>query len=121
VLTELMAFVSMTDLDRAQAFYGETLGLTLAERTPFACVFQVGPTTLRVTRADEVVPAGYTVLGWIVDDIDAEMAALAGRGVTFERYPGLSAETGVWTTPGGDRIAWFKDPEGNLLSLTQFA
>ena len=116
-----MAFVSTTDLDRAHAFYAGTLGLEPVDRTPFACVFLVGTTPLRVTRADEVVAAPYTVLGWVVTDIAEEMAALAERGVTFEHYQGLSDETGVWTTPGGDKIAWFQDPDGNVLSLTEFA
>ena len=116
-----MAFVSTTDLDRAEAFYGGVLGLDAVERTPFACVFRVGGTILRVTRADEVVAAPYTVLGWVVADIAGELRELAGRGVTCERFEGLSDADGVWTTPGGDRIAWFKDPDGNVLSLTQFA
>src|SRR5262245_31592558 len=116
-----MAFVSTTDLDRAHAFYAEVLGLEPVDRTPFACVFLVGATPLRVTRADNVVAAPYTVLGWVVTDIDEEMRDLAGRGVTFDQYDGMTDETGVWTTPGGDKIAWFKDPDGNVLSLTQFA
>jgi catechol 2,3-dioxygenase-like lactoylglutathione lyase family enzyme len=116
-----MAFVSTTDLDRAHAFYAETLGLEPVDRTPFAAVFLVGATPLRVTRAHEVVAAPYTVLGWVVTDIADEMRMLAGRGLTFQHYEGLTDETGVWTTPGGDKIAWFKDPDGNVLSLTQFA
>jgi catechol 2,3-dioxygenase-like lactoylglutathione lyase family enzyme len=119
---QLMAFVSTTDLDRARAFYADILGLSLADQTPFACVFDVGGTILRVTRADSVEPAPHTVLGWIVDDIAREVLALTDRDVTFHRYDGMDQDAaGVWTTPGGDRIAWFSDTDGNVLSLTQFA
>ena len=119
---QLMAFVSTTDLDRAREFYADILGLTLVEQSPFACVFSVHGTTLRVTRADAVDPRPYTVLGWIVADIERELQALADRDVTFHRYEGMAqSEAGVWTTPGGDRVAWFSDTDGNVLSLTQFA
>ena len=120
--SQLMAFVSTTDLDRAREFYADILGLTLVEQSPFACVFSVSGTTLRVTRADAVDPAPYTVLGWVVADIEREIAALADRDVGFHRYDGMGqSDTGVWTTPGGDRVAWFSDTDGNVLSLTQFA
>jgi catechol 2,3-dioxygenase-like lactoylglutathione lyase family enzyme len=119
---QLMAFVSTTDLDRAREFYADILGLTLVEQSPFACVFSVSGTTLRVTRADAVEPRPYTVLGWIVADIEREIQALADRDVVFHRYDGMGqSETGVWTTPRGDRVAWFSDTDGNVLSLTQFA
>ena len=120
--SHLMAFVSTTDLDRAREFFADILGLTLVEQSPFACVFSVSGTTLRVTRADAVEPQPYTVLGWIVTDIEREIRALADRDVAFHRYDGMGqSETGVWTTPGGDRVAWFSDTDGNVLSLTQFA
>jgi catechol 2,3-dioxygenase-like lactoylglutathione lyase family enzyme len=120
--SQLMAFVSTTDLDRAREFYADILGLTMVEQSPFACVFSVSGTMLRVTRADTVHPPPYTVLGWIVADIEREIEALADRDVAFHRYEGMSqSETGVWTTPGGDRVAWFSDTDGNVLSLTQFA
>ena len=119
--SQLMAFVSTTDLDRARAVYADILGLTMVEQSPFACVFSVSGTMLRVTRAT-VHPPPYTVLGWIVADIEREIEALADRDVAFHRYEGMSqSETGVWTTPGGDRVAWFSDTDGNVLSLTQFA
>ena len=120
--SQLMAFVSTTDLDRAREFYADSLGLTMVEQSPFACVFSVNGTMLRVTRADAMHPPPYTVLGWIVADIEHEIQALADRDVVFHRYDGMSqTETGVWTTPGGDRVAWFSDIDGNVLSLTQFA
>jgi hypothetical protein len=76
---------------------------------------------LRVTRADEVVVAPYTVLGWRVDDIAQTVGDLTARGVAFLRFDGMNQDAlGVWTSPGGDRVAWFKDPDGNTLSVTQF-
>lgn len=119
---QLMAFVSTTDLDRAREFYADILGLRMVEQSPFACVFVVNGTTLRVTRADAVEPRPYTVLGWIVADIEREIRALVDRDVAFRYYDGMGqSETGVWTTPNGDCIAWFSDTDGNVLSLTQFA
>lgn len=76
---------------------------------------------LRVTLADNVATPGYTVLGWRVDDLDRAVDLLASSGVTFNRYDGMDQDSaGVWTTPGGDRVAWFSDPDGNNLSVTQF-
>ena len=120
--SEVIAFAAAADLDRAREFYEGTLGLALVEQNPFACVFDVSGTMLRVTAVGEVATPGYTVLGWRVDDIDEAIAALSAKGVTFTRYAGMEqAGNGVWTTPNGDRIAWFTDPDGNTLSLTQFA
>jgi catechol 2,3-dioxygenase-like lactoylglutathione lyase family enzyme len=117
---ELVAFVAAHDLDAAGRFYGDVLGLELVESTPFANVYDAGGTTLRVTRVDEVAGAAYTVLGWKVPDIDAAIRALGARGVEFKRFDGLEQdEHGAWTAPGGSRIAWFADPDGNTLSLQQ--
>jgi catechol 2,3-dioxygenase-like lactoylglutathione lyase family enzyme len=120
--SEIVAFAAASDLDRARAFYGGKLGLRLVEQNQFACVFDAHGTMLRVTAVGEVARPGYTVLGWRVADIEQVMAALTGAGVEFTRYDGMEQDTsGVWTTPGGDKVAWFTDPEGNNLSLTQFA
>jgi catechol 2,3-dioxygenase-like lactoylglutathione lyase family enzyme len=116
----LVAFVAATDLDAAERFYGGTLGLPLVESTPFANVFDAHGTQLRVTRVEVVAAAPYTVLGWRVDDLEAAMAELRGRGVEFRRYESLGQdEAGVWTAPGGTRVAWFADPDGNTLSVQQ--
>ena len=116
----IVAFAATTDLARSHAFYGEVLGLGHVETTPFANVYDAGGTTLRITLLDRVAPAPYTVLGWTIPDIAAAMDDLATRGVAFERYEGLDQDAaGVWTAPGGARIAWFRDPDGNVLSLTQ--
>ena len=118
---DLVAFVGAADLDRARAFYEGVLGLPVTEWTDFACVFDSGGTMLRVTAVPAVAQPGYTVLGWRVPDITAVVRELTGRGVTVLHFDGMQQdEDGIWTTPGGDRVAWFADPDGNTLSLTQF-
>jgi catechol 2,3-dioxygenase-like lactoylglutathione lyase family enzyme len=118
--SDLIAFVATADLGRAREFYAGALGLRLVEETPFACVFDANGTTLRVTLAESVTPAGYTVLGWSVADVAAAIRALRERGVVFVRYARLEQDDlGVWRSPGGARIAWFEDPDGNTLSLSQ--
>ena len=119
---EVIAFAASADLRQARTFYEEILGLRLLEQNDFACVFDSNGTMLRVTAVAEPARPGYTVLGWRVADIAAAVRGLTGRGVVFLRYDGMDQdENGVWTTPGGDKIAWFADPDGNVLSLTQFA
>ena len=116
----IMAFVATTNADRARAFYGETLGLRLVADEPYALVFDAGGTMLRVQKVEAMTPSRHTVLGWNVSDMGAALAELGGRGVTFERYGFIPQdERGVWTTDGGAQIAWFQDPDGNTLSLTQ--
>jgi catechol 2,3-dioxygenase-like lactoylglutathione lyase family enzyme len=118
---DLVAFVATAKEGEARAFYGDVLGLPLVEDGPFALVFDVRGVMLRVTKVSAVEPAPYTVLGWSVPEIRAAVAGLAGRGVVFERYAGMPQdELGIWTSPSGARIAWFRDPDGNVLSLTQF-
>jgi catechol 2,3-dioxygenase-like lactoylglutathione lyase family enzyme len=118
--SELVAFVTATAADRAAEFYGGVLGLPLVERTPFALVFRAPNATLRVALADRVTPAPSTVLGWTVDDIEATIDDLAADGVSFARYDGMDQdERGIWRSPSGARIAWFTDPDGNVLSVTQ--
>ena len=116
----IVAFVATTDLERAHAFYGGLLGLERTEAGAFANAYDGGGTSLRVTRVDRVAQAPYTVLGWRLDDLAAAIAALAARGIALRRFAGLEHDdAGVWTAPGGARIAWFDDPDGNLLSLTE--
>jgi len=119
--SEVIAFVGSVDLPRARLFYEQALGLRVIEHNDFACVFDANGTMLRVTAVAEVARAGYTVVGWRVRDIASAVRGLAARGVAFLRYDGMDQdESGVWTTPGGDKVAWFADPDGNVLSLTQF-
>ena len=117
----LIAFLAVSDLDRAERFYGQALGLTLRDERPFALVTQIGGTQLRITAAATVVAAPHTVLGWAVSDLEATIDDLASRGVVFTRYDGMDQdERAIWTSPEGARVAWFADPDGNNLSLSQF-
>ena len=119
--SSLVGFVGVADLDGARRFYGDTLGLPLRDESPYALVADVAGTMLRITAVGDVNAVPYTVLGWSVADISATVDELAARGVTFTRYDGMGQdERGIWTAPGGARIAWFRDPDGNTLSLTQF-
>jgi catechol 2,3-dioxygenase-like lactoylglutathione lyase family enzyme len=118
----IIAFVATSDPERAKIFYRDTLGLHLIqEETPYALVFDAHGTMLRVTTVKEVTLSPYTVLGWQVPDIMAAVKALAKSGVRFERYPGLEQDDlAIWTVPGGAaKVAWFKDPDGNTLSVSQ--
>ena len=119
--SDVIAFASTTDLVKARRFYEAALGLTIMEENAYACVFDANGTMLRVTAVAEVAHPGYTVLGWRVTDISETVALLESRGVVFVHYDGMEQDAqGVWTTPNGDRIAWFTDPDGNVLSLTEF-
>jgi catechol 2,3-dioxygenase-like lactoylglutathione lyase family enzyme len=119
--SDIVAFAATTDLPRARAFYEQVLGLPVAEQNDFACVIDANGTMLRITAVPEVRQAGYTVLGWKVTDITATVRGLAARGVVFRRYDGMEQDgDGIWIAPGGGKIAWFADPDGNILSLTQF-
>jgi catechol 2,3-dioxygenase-like lactoylglutathione lyase family enzyme len=118
---KIIGFVATQNPVSARKFYEKTLGLTLISDDPFAVAFDAGGTMLRVQKVQELVPATYTVLGWKVSDIHAEIKELTKRGVRFERFEGLlQDESGIWTSPAGAKAAWFKDPDGNTLSLTQF-
>jgi catechol 2,3-dioxygenase-like lactoylglutathione lyase family enzyme len=118
----LIAFVASARPDDARAFYRDVLGLTFVEESPFAIVFLSGQTMLRIQKVAEVPEPNDTALGWEVDDIAARMAELAGKGVAFARFDGIGQDkSGIWHAPDGTKVAWFRDPDGNLLSLTQFA
>ena len=117
-----MAFVPVSDLAAARTFYGETLGLHVADENTFALVLHSGGTMLRLTQVDGLRPQPFTIAGWEVHDLGAAVDALVSRGITFTRYDGMDQDgRGIWTTPGGDRVAWFRDPDGNTLSLTSFS
>jgi catechol 2,3-dioxygenase-like lactoylglutathione lyase family enzyme len=119
--SDVIAFVPTTDLAKARSFYGGMLGLRIVGDDPYACVLDAHGTMLRVTAVAEVAHPGYTVLGWRVSHIRESVIRLGSLGVVFARYDGVEQDAeGVWTTPGGDRIAWFTDPDGNVLSLTEF-
>ena len=117
----ITAFVATARAAEARAFYADVLGLRLVHEDQFALEFVGGGTSLRVAKVEQLQPAGYTVLGWTVPDIQAAVTDLAARGVQFERFPAFMQQDvqGVWSAPGGAQVAWFKDPDGNTLSVTQ--
>ena len=117
----MIGFVSSNDPDKAKAFYGEVLGFRLVTDDNFALVFDANGTMLRVGKAQNHKPAQGTVLGWEVEDIHAAIRELTARGVHFEQFnlPFLKQdEYGVWSPPNGDQVAWFKDPDGNVLGIS---
>ena len=121
VKSKVIGFVATQNPASARKFYAETLGLRLISDDPYAIVFDANGTMLRVQKVQELLPAKHTVLGWEVADIRAKTGELTKRGVRFERYDGLMQdELGIWMAPSGAKVAWFKDPDGNTLSLTQF-
>jgi catechol 2,3-dioxygenase-like lactoylglutathione lyase family enzyme len=117
----IIGFLSIVDVPRARNFYRDTLGLLLVmEEPPFALVFDANGIMLRLGMAQEIPPAHGTVLGWQVPEINATVQELAKAGVQFERYEGMDQdELGIWTSPTGAKVAWFKDPDGNTLSLSE--
>ena len=118
--SKLVGFVATTDPSRAKAFYRDVLGLLLISEDEYALVFDAHGTMLRVAIVGELVLAPYTVLGWQVGDIDATVRGLAAKAVKFERYPWMEQnDLGIWSAPSGAKVAWFKDPDGNLLSVSQ--
>jgi len=118
----IIGFVTIVDVARAKEFYRETLGLRLlSEEPPFALVFEANGIMLRLGMAKELPPAHGTVLGWQVPEIAATVKSLGQAGVRFERYEGMDQnELGIWSSPSGAKVAWFKDPDGNILSVTEF-
>jgi catechol 2,3-dioxygenase-like lactoylglutathione lyase family enzyme len=118
----VVTFLITTHAEAALAFYRDKLGQTFLRDDGFALVFDMDGVMLRVGKMEQFTPAQHTVLGWEVKDIAAETGILAGRGITFEHYPNMGQdERGICTFPNGDKVAWFKDPDGNVLSLSQHA
>ena len=117
----IIGFVSIVDVPRARDFYRDILGLRLVmEEPPFALVFEANGIMLRLGMAKELPPAHGTVLGWQVPEITATVKDLVQAGVSFERFAGMDQdELGIWTSPTGAKVAWFKDPDGNILSVSE--
>jgi catechol 2,3-dioxygenase-like lactoylglutathione lyase family enzyme len=114
-------FAATTNLKRSRKFYEEALGLKFVSDDPFALVFRIGPLQLRLQKVERKPKINYTVLGWAVRDIQKTVRQLSKAGVEFMRYDGLDQDAdGVWKAPGGARVAWFKDPDDNTLSLTEY-
>jgi len=119
----IIGFIPTLDAARSRAFYEHTLGLTFVADDGFALVFRSGANMIRIARVQDLTPPPYTILGWEVPDIVAEVTALTTAGLVFARYPFLPSDQvdalGIWSAPGGAKIAWFHDPDGNTLSLSQ--
>ena len=116
----IAAFLPTRDGARTRRFYEQVIGLRLVSDEPWAIVFDAAGTTVRIQKVESFTPHPFTALGWEVPDVEAAVAELGRRSVRFERYPGMEQdERGIWRSPGGARVAWFKDPDGNTLSITQ--
>jgi predicted enzyme related to lactoylglutathione lyase len=118
-----MAFVPTNDMAEARAFYERVLGLRVEGEDGFAVsVLAAGDIRIRLTKIADHKPVSFTILGWETDNIDEAVSDLESRGIAFSQYglPGQNAR-GIWSSPSGAKIAWFRDPDGNILSLTQFA
>src|SRR4051812_13992967 len=120
-LEKPILFLATANAERSREFYEQVLGLTFVADEPPALVFRIGVTMLRIQKVDQVHTAPYTALGWGVSDIRQTVHALREAGVVFERYEGLDQDNdGIWPAPSGALVAWFRDPDGHVLSLTQF-
>lgn len=119
--SKLQSIIWTSRIIEAEKFYRDLLGLSLRTRSDGALVFDVGGGDLRVAPVPSTVPSEHTVLGFSVPDVDSVIGHLSARGVVFERFDGFPhLENGALQTPDGARVAWFRDPDGNLLSVVQF-
>ena len=117
-----MGFVATANSDRAKVFYRDVVGLRLVADEHYALVFMAGATMLRIQKVRDLVPHPFTAFGWEVDDLEDAVDELVRRGVTMLRAAGIPQDArGIWDTGDGAKVAWFKDPDGNTLSLTGFA
>jgi catechol 2,3-dioxygenase-like lactoylglutathione lyase family enzyme len=120
-LNDPVLFLATANAERARAFYERVLGLAFVADEPPALVFRVGASMLRIQKVEHVHAASYTALGWAVSDIRRTVKDLRAAGVVFERYEGMNQDgDGIWHAPSGAFVAWFRDPDGHVLSLTQF-
>jgi len=116
----LNAFLPTRDIDKAKEFYVQLLGLDFIIDNGFSLELKSGGVPIRLTRVESFEPDPFTVLGWEVIDIKSTIQELLQKGLVFEKYPGIHQdELGIWSAPGGTLVAWFKDPDGNVLSLSQ--
>ncbi len=118
--SKIVGFVPTRDSKQARGFYEGKLGFKFVSDDQFALVVKAGETMIRIAKAPNFTPAAYTVMGWEVQDIEKIVNWLTARGVVFEKYPFIQdQELGIWSTPDGSKVAWFKDPDGNVLSVSE--
>jgi catechol 2,3-dioxygenase-like lactoylglutathione lyase family enzyme len=116
---KMVGFIATNDYDKARAFYEGKLGFEFLSLDQFALVMRAGEHKIRISKVSDFAPFHGTVLGWEVNDIEAVVTWLRDRGVSTEKYPFVpDQELGIWTAPSGDKVAWFKDPDGNVLSVS---
>jgi catechol 2,3-dioxygenase-like lactoylglutathione lyase family enzyme len=119
--SRVIAFIATTDATRSRAFYEGVLDLQFVADDPDALVFEAQGIMLRISKVQSFNPAPFTVLGWEVVSLVSTVQDLVSKGVVFERFAGFTQdELGIFVFPDGTQVAWFKDPDDNLLSLTQF-
>jgi catechol 2,3-dioxygenase-like lactoylglutathione lyase family enzyme len=117
---DMIGFLLTKDYEKARAFYEGNLGFEFVSLDQFALVMQAGKSMIRIVKVPTFTPLQSTVLGWQVGDIEVMVNWLTNRGVAFDKYPFVQdKERGIWTAPGGSKIAWFKDPDGNVLSVSE--
>jgi catechol 2,3-dioxygenase-like lactoylglutathione lyase family enzyme len=117
---KMVGFIPTKDYDKARAFYEGKLGFDFVSLDQYALVVRAGGHRIRIVKLPNFTPLQGTVLGWEVENIKSVATWLKERSVTLEKYPfAQDRELGIWTTPNGDRVAWFKDPDGNILSISQ--
>ena len=118
--SKMMGFVPTRDSAKARSFYEGVLGFQFVSDDSFALVMRAGDSLIRIAKAQDFTPARYTILGWQVSNIEEIVGWLQKRGVIFEKYPFVQdKELGIWAASNGDKVAWFKDPDGNVLSVSQ--
>ena len=118
--SKIIGFIPTRNAERALEFYQNLLGLRFVSDDAFAIVFESNGNMIRLVRIEEFTPAPYTILGWQVEDVESTVKELAAKGLALQRYSFLDqSEDGIWTAPGGAKVAWFHDPDGNTLSLSQ--
>jgi len=117
---DMVGFLLTKDYDKARAFYEGKLGFEFVSLDQFALVMHAGKSMIRIVKVSTFTPLQSTVLGWQVGDIEVMVDWLTNRSVTFEKYPFVQdKERGIWTAPGGSKVAWFKDPDGNVLGVSE--
>ncbi len=116
---KIFSYIPTKNFERAKRFYGSVLGLSHVSTDDFALVFESGGIRIRVVRVPDFMPSPIAILGWQVDDLEKSVTALNANGVICERWPGIKQDAaGIWDEPGRPRVAWFKDPDGNVLSVS---
>lgn len=120
--SQLIAYIPTVRPEQSKNFFKDKLGLKLVEEDEFALVFDSNGVRLRIAKVEAFTPTRFTVLGWSVENIEQSITEFEENEVELEWFEGLDQdERGIFTFPDGDQVAWFKDPDGNILSITQFS